>query len=154
MASAPGDAPAADAASPVALASDAVSEDGDAARRGCGGALRCAANALYRHRGKPNEVFGWYFHAAARAPFLFAVAAFLAPYLTALAQFEQAADGRVSWLGLRLLPSSFVAVFTTVANLLMALVMPLLGTAADFTAYRKLLLAGFNTVGALCGVSV
>jgi len=55
--------------------------------------------------------------------------------------------GQVSWLGLQLQPSSLIAVWTTIAMLLSAVLSPWMGVAADLTNHRKLFFVCWNTLG-------
>ena len=63
-------------------------------------ALRCLPSA------NANEKKGWVYHAWSRTPFAFAVAAFLAPYLTQRANFQMDADGKVGFFGAKIEPGS------------------------------------------------
>jgi MFS-type transporter involved in bile tolerance (Atg22 family) len=86
-----------------------------------------------------SESFGFILHAFARAPLPFVFASFYGPYLTMLAKFqayESAPFDQVSWLGIKMRASSYVAVYTTAHLLFSAIISPFLGSFSDATPYR------------------
>jgi MFS-type transporter involved in bile tolerance (Atg22 family) len=101
-----------------------------------------------------SEETAWAFHGAARSPFLFGLAAFFSPYVTLIARTNADSSGKVDWFGLHISPTSFVAVCTTIAAILTALLAPLLGAAVGFTPHRKRILCVVNYTGAAAGISM
>jgi UMF1 family MFS transporter len=98
------------------------------------------------HRAKEQRA--WYFYDWANSAFSTTVAGVLfGPYLIAIAK-NDAVDGRVDFLGFDLLPGSLPALVVPISTVISAFLLPLLGAAADRTARKKDLLAGFAWAGA------
>jgi MFS transporter, UMF1 family len=96
-----------------------------------------------------KEQRAWYFYDWANSAFSTTVAGVLfGPYLIAIAK-EAAVDNRISVLGLSVAPGALPSYTITASTLLSAVLLPLLGAAADRTARKKELLAGFAWAGAL-----
>ncbi|MEP6666641.1 MAG: MFS transporter [Nocardioidaceae bacterium] len=104
-----------------------------------------------------REQRAWYFYDWANSAYVTTVGTVLfAPYLTSVA--EKAACGRVGTdanpchqdlhvLGLAVSPGSLVFYVVTLATVLSALVLPVVGAAADRSARQKTIMAGFAWVG-------
>lgn len=113
-------------------------------------------DALTRRR----EQRAWYWYDWANSAYVTTIATVLfAPYLTSVA--ETAACGApgtvddpcntdLSVLGLTVSPGSLVFYVVTVATIFSALVLPVVGAAADRSARKKQLLAGFAWAGSAC----
>ncbi|HET7352339.1 MAG TPA: MFS transporter [Marmoricola sp.] len=96
-----------------------------------------------------REQRAWYFYDWANSAFSTTVAGVLfGPYLIAIAE-EAAVDNRISVLGLSVAPGALPSYTITASTLLSAVLLPLLGAAADRTSRKKELLAGFAWAGAL-----
>jgi UMF1 family MFS transporter len=96
-----------------------------------------------------REQRSWYFYDWANSAFSTTVAGVLfGPYLIAIAE-EAAVDNRISVLGLSVAPGALPSYTITASTLLSAVLLPLLGAAADRTSRKKDLLAGFAWAGAL-----
>jgi UMF1 family MFS transporter len=114
-----------------------------------------AAGAAVRRR----EQRSWYWYDWANSAYVTSVGTVLfAPYLTAVA--ETAACGTagttaqpcradLSVLGLTVSPGSLVFYVVTVATVVSALVLPVVGAAADRSGHKKQLLGGFAWSGSL-----
>ncbi|WNV77742.1 MFS transporter [Geodermatophilus sp. DSM 44513] len=97
-----------------------------------------------------RERFGWYSYDWAMSVFNTSVTTvFLGPYLTAVAEDAAGPDGRLGLLGLGIPPGSWFSYVLSASVLLQVLVLPLTGAVADRTGRKRLLLAGFATLGAL-----
>jgi MFS transporter, UMF1 family len=95
-----------------------------------------------------REHRSWYWYDWANSAFATTVAGVLfAPYLIEVAE-NAAVDNRISVLGLSVAPGSLPSYVITASTLLSALALPLIGAAADRTARKKDLLAGFAWSGA------
>jgi UMF1 family MFS transporter len=96
-----------------------------------------------------REQRSWYFYDWANSAFSTTVAGVLfGPYLIAIAE-EAAVENRISVLGLSVAPGALPSYTITASTLLSAVLLPLLGAAADRTSRKKELLAGFAWAGAL-----
>jgi MFS transporter, UMF1 family len=105
-----------------------------------------------------RERRSWYFYDWANSGYVTTVGTVLfAPYLTSVA--EQAACGRTGTdanpcrtnlhvLGIAISPGSLAFYVVTVATLVSALLLPIVGAIADRSGRRKLWMAGFAWVGA------
>jgi UMF1 family MFS transporter len=95
-----------------------------------------------------REQRAWYFYDWANSAFSTTIAGVLfGPYLVEIAE-EAAVDDRISVLGLSVDPGALPPFVITASTLLSAVLLPLLGAAADRTARKKDLLAGFAWAGA------
>ena len=95
-----------------------------------------------------REQRAWYFYDWANSAFSTTIAGVLfAPYLISVAE-EAAVDNRIDVLGLSVAPGALPSFTITASTLISAFLLPLLGAAADRTARKKELLAGFAWVGA------
>lgn len=111
-----------------------------------------------------KEQRAWYWYDWANSAYVTTVATVLfAPYLTSVA--ETAACGEpgtaddpcrldLSVLGLAISPGSLVFYVVTVATIVSALVLPVVGAAADRSSRKKQMLAGFAWAGSLCAGSM
>ena len=97
---------------------------------------------------RAREQRAWYFYDWANSAFATTVAGVLfGPYLIAVAE-NDAADGRVNFLGFDLLPGSLPALVVPISTVISAFLLPILGAVADRTERKKDLLAGFAWAGA------
>ncbi|MGZ4493291.1 MAG: MFS transporter [Nocardioides sp.] len=108
-----------------------------------------------------REQRAWYWYDWANSAYVTTVATVLfAPYLISVA--EQAACGYVgttdrpchqdlSVLGLAVSPGSLVSYVVTIATLVSALVLPVVGAAADRSNRKKTVMAGFAWAGSVAG---
>jgi UMF1 family MFS transporter len=95
-----------------------------------------------------QEQRAWYFYDWANSAFSTTIAGVLfGPYLVEVAE-EAAVDDRIAVLGLSLDPGALPPFVITASTLLSAVLLPLLGAAADRTSRKKDLLAGFAWAGA------
>jgi MFS transporter, UMF1 family len=106
-----------------------------------------------------REQRAWYWYDWANSAYVTTIATVLfAPYLTSVA--EQAACGYVgstdhpckadlTVLGLSVSPGSLVFYVVTIATIVSALILPVVGAAADRSARKKSIMAGFAWVGSL-----
>jgi MFS transporter, UMF1 family len=97
-----------------------------------------------------REQRGWYMYDWANSTFATTVVTlFLGPYLTALAKAGASADGRIHPLGIPVDPRSWWSYLISVSVLTQVVVLPILGTVADFSAHKKRLMGAFAFIGAL-----
>jgi UMF1 family MFS transporter len=106
-----------------------------------------------------KEQRAWYWYDWANSAYVTTIGTVLfAPYLISVA--EQAACGFVgdadrpcrtdlSVLGLAVSPGSLVAYVVTIATIVSALVLPIVGAAADRSSHKKQIMAGFAWTGSL-----
>jgi UMF1 family MFS transporter len=106
-----------------------------------------------------KEQRAWYWYDWANSAYVTTIGTVLfAPYLISVA--EQAACGFVgdadrpcrtdlSVLGLAVSPGSLVAYVVTIATIVSALVLPVVGAAADRSSHKKQIMAGFAWTGSL-----
>src|SRR5688572_10733827 len=97
-----------------------------------------------------REIQGWYMYDWANSAFASAVVTtFLGPYLTALINSQ---GGQINILGLSIEAESFFLYCVSISVALQVIVLPLLGTIADYTPYKKRLLLLFAYTGAICTI--
>src|SRR3954449_10786816 len=113
-----------------------------------------------------KEQRAWYWYDWANSGYVTTVGAVLfAPYLTSVAErdacgFVTDVDKGVkctadlSVLGLSVSPGSLVFYVVTVATVVSALVLPVVGAAADRTAHKKRVMAGFAWAGSLAAAGL
>ena len=111
-----------------------------------------------------KEQRAWYWYDWANSAYVTTIATVLfAPYLISVA--EQAACGFVgdtdrpcradlSVLGLAISPGSLVAYVVTIATIVSALVLPVVGAAADRSSRKKQVMAGFAWTGSLAAAGM
>jgi UMF1 family MFS transporter len=111
-----------------------------------------------------SEQRSWYWYDWANSAYVTTIGTVLfAPYLTSVA--ERSACGRVgtdenpcnqdlSVLGLGVSPGSLVFYVVTVATIVSALILPIVGAAADRSARQKTIMAGFAWAGSLCAAAM
>ncbi len=111
-----------------------------------------------------REQRGWYFYDWANSAYVTTIGTVLfAPYLTSVA--ERAACGRVASaenpctrnlevLGIPVAPGSLVFYVVTVATILSAVVLPIVGAVADRSACKRWLLAGFAWAGGAAAIGM
>ena len=96
-----------------------------------------------------REQRGWYMYDWANSTFATTVVTlFLGPYLTALAKAGASADGLIHPLGIPVDPRSWWSYLVSLSVLTQVVVLPILGTLADFSAHRRRLMGAFAFVGA------
>ncbi|MDQ3628179.1 MAG: MFS transporter [Actinomycetota bacterium] len=106
-----------------------------------------------------REQRSWYFYDWANSAYVTTVATVLfAPYLTSVAEraacgyagsADRSCDADLSVLGLSVSPGSLVFYVATLATVMSALLLPVVGAAADRSAAKKNLMAGFGWLGSL-----
>ena len=97
-----------------------------------------------------REQRGWYMYDWANSTFASTVVTlFLGPYLTVLAKAAAGTDGRVHPLGIPVEPRSWWGYLISVSVISQVLVLPLVGTIADFSRDKKRLMAWLAYIGAL-----
>ncbi len=111
-----------------------------------------------------REQRSWYFYDWANSAYVTTVATVLfAPYLTSVAEraacgyagtVERSCDADLSVLGLVVSPGSLVFYVATLATVLSALVLPIVGAVADRSAAKKDLMAGFAWLGSLAAAGM
>jgi len=82
------------------------------------------------------------------------VTLFLGPYLTALAKAAAGPDGLIHPLGIAVDPRSWWSYLVSISVMSQVVVLPLLGTVADFSPRKKQLMALFAYTGALANVAM
>ncbi len=97
-----------------------------------------------------REQRGWYIYDWANSTFSSTVITlFLGPYLTALAKAAAGADGRIHPLGVPVDPRSWWGYLVSLSVAMQVIVLPLVGTIADFSAHKKRLMGILAYIGAL-----
>jgi UMF1 family MFS transporter len=97
-----------------------------------------------------REQRGWYMYDWANSTFATTVVTlFLGPYLTALAKAGAGADGYIHPLGIPVDPRSWWSYLVSLSVLTQVVVLPVLGTVADFSPHKRRLMGAFAYVGAL-----
>jgi MFS transporter, UMF1 family len=97
-----------------------------------------------------REQRGWYMYDWANSTFATTVVTlFLGPFLTALAKAAAGADGRIHPLGIPVDPRSWWSYLVSFSVLTQVVVLPILGTVADFSAHKRRLMGLFAYLGAL-----
>ncbi|MFE2553497.1 MFS transporter [Streptomyces sp. NPDC059355] len=98
---------------------------------------------------RKRQQHGWYFYDFACSVYSSTVlTVFIGPYLTAMAEAAQDAQGYVHPLGIPVRSGSFFAYAVSMSVIVAVLVMPLVGAAADRTGRKKPLLAAAAYTGA------
>lgn len=96
-----------------------------------------------------REQRAWYFYDWANSAFPTTVlTVFIGPYLTTIAKAAAGADGFVHPLGLKVAAESFFPYVVSLSVLLQVFLLPLLGAIADYSHFKKQMLAFFAYVGA------
>jgi UMF1 family MFS transporter len=102
-----------------------------------------------------REQRGWYAYDWASSVFHSTVLTlFLGPYLTVLAKAAADANGRVHPLGIPVDPRSWWGYLVSLSVAMEAIVLPFVGTIADFTPHKKRLLALLAYAGALATIAL
>ena len=95
------------------------------------------------------EQRGWYIYDWANSTFASTVVTlFLGPYLTALAKAAAGSDGRVHPFGVPVDPRSWWGYLVSLSVAMQVVVLPLVGTVADFSAHKKRLMGMLAYAGA------
>lgn len=98
---------------------------------------------------------GWYFYDWANSVFFTTVlTVFLGPYLTDVTTSAAGADGLVHPLGIPVNAGSFFPYVVSVSTAIQVVVLPMTGTFADRSRYKRELLAVFAYVGAVATVAM
>ncbi len=93
-----------------------------------------------------REVFGWAMYDWANSAFSATVATtFLGPYLAALAAAQ---GGKVDFLGLQIEGAAFFPFCVSTSVILQVLFLPILGSIADYSRLKKLMMLLFAYIGA------
>jgi len=93
-----------------------------------------------------REIFGWSMYDWANSAFSTTVATtFLGPYLNALAIAD---GGTVNFLGFQIEGAAFFPFCVSISVILQVIVLPILGTIADYTNLKKKMLLSFAYLGA------
>jgi len=93
-----------------------------------------------------GEIFSWAMYDWANSAFsTIVVTTLLGPYLSNLAEEV----GGVSFLGMRFEPDAFFPTMVSVSVILQVLLLPLLGTIADYSRLKKKLMLVFASIGAV-----
>ncbi len=96
-----------------------------------------------------REQRAWYFYDWANSAVPTTVlTVFIGPYLTTIAKAAAGSDGFVYPLGLKVAPESFFPYVVSLSVLLQVIFLPLLGAIADYSHFKKQMLAFFAYVGA------
>lgn len=96
-----------------------------------------------------REQRAWYFYDWANSAFPTTVlTVFIGPYLTTIAKAAAGSGGFVYPLGLKVAPESFFPYVVSLSVLLQVIFLPLLGAIADYSHFKKQMLAFFAYVGA------
>lgn len=96
-----------------------------------------------------EESLGFKLHGISRAPFFLALTSLFSPYLLHLARLAASPDdGRVSWFGIRILPTSYVGLYSTAAALIAA--SKLLSTMSAELRFDKTLSCDSSSSGSWC----
>ena len=104
-----------------------------------------------RHR----EQRAWYFYDWANSAFPTTVlTVFIGPYLTTIAKAAADSGGYVHPLGLRVAAESFFPYVVSLSVLLQVIFLPLLGAIADYSHFKKQMLAFFAYVGAFATMAL
>ena len=110
-----------------------------------------ATTAPETPRGVRRERRGWYLYDWANAVFHTTVlSVFLGPYLTGVAQAAAGAGDFVYPLGIPVRAESFYPYVVSLSVILQVVLLPMVGAIADHSRRKKLLLALFAYLGALC----
>lgn len=108
------------------------------------------AEAGARAAGSRGDRVGWYFYDFANSAFATSVTTvFLGPYLTSVARAAADANGLVYPLGVGVRVGAYFPFLVSLSLLLQALLLPILGVIADYSARKKPMLLGFAYLGAL-----
>jgi MFS transporter, UMF1 family len=102
-----------------------------------------------------REQRAWYFYDWANSAFPTTVlTVFIGPYLTNLAKAAADRDGFVYPLGLKVAPESFFPYVVSLSVLLQVAFLPLLGAIADYSHFKKQMLALFAYTGAFATMAM
>ena len=96
-----------------------------------------------------REQRAWYFYDWANSAFPTTVlTVFIGPYLTTIAKAASGTDGFIYPLGVKVAAESFFPYAVSLSVILQVLFLPLLGAVADYSHFKKQMLAFFAYVGA------
>ena len=102
-----------------------------------------------------REQRAWYFYDWANSAFPTTVlTVFIGPYLTTLAKAAADRGGLVYPLGLKVVAESFFPYVVSLAVLLQVVCLPLLGAIADYSHFKKQMLAFFAYTGAFATIAM
>ncbi|HEY7321973.1 MAG TPA: MFS transporter [Candidatus Binatia bacterium] len=110
---------------------------------------------MQRTLAQRREQRAWYFYDWANSAFPTTVlTVFIGPYLTNLAKAAADRDGFVYPLGLKVAPESFFPYVVSLSVLLQVAFLPLLGAIADYSHFKKQMLALFAYTGAFATMAM
>ena len=102
-----------------------------------------------------REQRGWYMYDWANSTFATTVVTlFLGPYLTALARAAAGPDGLIHPLGVPVDPRSWWSYLVSLSVMSQVVVLPMIGTVADFSPRKKRLMALFAYTGAFANAAM
>jgi UMF1 family MFS transporter len=105
---------------------------------------------MQNNSARRREQRAWYFYDWANSAFPTTVlTVFIGPYLTTMAKAAAASDGFVYPLGVKIAAESFFPYAVSLSVVLQVLFLPLLGAVADYSHFKKQMLAFFAYVGAI-----
>jgi len=102
-----------------------------------------------------RERVGWYFYDWANSAFATTgITVFIGPYLTAIAENAQDANGRVHPFGIPVASGSLFAYTISLSVLLQVVVLPVVGAITDRSPHKKQLLALFAYIGSSATIAM
>jgi MFS transporter, UMF1 family len=102
-----------------------------------------------------REQRGWYFYDWANSAFPTTVlTVFIGPYLTTIAKAAADSGGFVYPLGVKVAPESFFPYVVSLSVVLQVVSLPLLGAIADYSHFKKQMLALFAYIGAFATMAM
>lgn len=105
--------------------------------------------------GTAQERRGWYFYDWANSAFqTTVVTVFLGPYLGAVAEAAEDADGRIYPLGIPVAAGSYFPYMVSLSVFLTVFVLPVVGALADRSPHKKRLLAFFAYLGSAATIGL
>ncbi|HVO93641.1 MAG TPA: MFS transporter, partial [Terriglobales bacterium] len=102
-----------------------------------------------------REQCAWYFYDWANSAFpTTVVTVFIGPYLTSIAKAAADSGGFIYPLGLKIVAESFFPYLVSLSVLLQVVFLPLLGAIADYSHFKKQMLALFAYTGAFATMAM
>ncbi len=110
---------------------------------------------MQNNSARRREQRAWYFYDWANSAFPTTVlTVFIGPYLTTIAKGAAAGDGFVYPLGVKIAAESFFPYVVSLSVVLQVVFLPLLGAIADYSYFKKQMLASFAYVGAFATMAM
>ncbi len=110
---------------------------------------------MQNNSARRREQRAWYFYDWANSAFPTTVlTVFIGPYLTTLAKAAAESGGLIYPLGLEIAPESFFPYVVSLSVLLQVFFLPLLGAIADYSYFKKQMLALFAYAGAFATMAM